>query len=188
MPIKFAYFVFFSYICTEFIFWLSNAIENVLFIFKVMNKNILKLNLCYYLMMVLAVLSAVGAYLLIMHDVVSPVSPYSTLGQVLQYVVIFDALITIPGGLYLFKRACKRLSTMEDKVEQERLYTRYAVWRIVAVSNSMIPAVAAFYLMGAYQSMIWVAAIAAIGWYFTKPSEAKMESELLPEDPNQETY
>lgn len=81
-----------------------------------------------------------------------------------------------------------RLSTLEDKSEQIRLYGRYGVWRIVAVSNGMILGIICFYLMGAYQSMIWAAAISAIGWYFTKPSIAKMESELTPKDPNQETY
>jgi hypothetical protein len=42
--------------------------------------------------------------------------------------------------------------------------------------------------MGAYQSMLWVAAVSAIGWYFTKPSERKMELELQTQDPNQEQY
>jgi hypothetical protein len=36
--------------------------------------------------------------------------------------------------------------------------------------------------------MLWVAAVSAIGWYFTKPSDRKMELELQPKDPNQETY
>jgi hypothetical protein len=38
--------------------------------------------------------------------------------------------------------------------------------------------------MGAYRSMLWVAAIAAIGWYFTKPTEGKMQQELLPPTEN----
>ena len=46
----------------------------------------------------------------------------------------------------------------------------------------------AFYFMGAYRSMLWVAAIAAIAWYFSKPTIGKMEQEMHPNDPNQETY
>jgi hypothetical protein len=52
----------------------------------------------------------------------------------------------------------------------------------------MILGIAAFYLMGAYQSMLWITAVSAIGWYFTKPSEAKLQAELLPKDSNQENY
>jgi hypothetical protein len=36
--------------------------------------------------------------------------------------------------------------------------------------------------------MLWVAAVSAIGWYFTKPSVRKMELELQPAEPNQENY
>ena len=67
-------------------------------------------------------------------------------------------------------------------------YKRAATWRIVLVSNAMIFGIAAFYLMGAYQSMLWIAAVSAIGWYFTKPSEAKLQAELQPKDPQQEQY
>jgi hypothetical protein len=52
----------------------------------------------------------------------------------------------------------------------------------------MVFGIAAFYLMGAYQSMLWITAISAIGWYFTKPTEAKLQAELQPKDPNQEQY
>jgi hypothetical protein len=74
--------------------------------------------------------------------------------------------------------------------EEEKLqgYKKAASLRILLVSNTMVFAIAAFYLMGAYQSMLWVAAVSAIGWYFTKPSERKMELELQPKDPNQEQY
>ena len=67
-------------------------------------------------------------------------------------------------------------------------YKKAAILRILLVSNTMVFAIAAFYLMGAYQSMLWVAAVSAIGWYFTKPSIRKMELELQPNDPNMEKY
>ena len=46
----------------------------------------------------------------------------------------------------------------------------------------------AFYWLGGYRSMLWVAAIAAIAWYFTKPTIGKLEQEMSPKDENQETY
>ncbi len=153
-----------------------------------MSQTIHKLNIYYYGMMALAVVAAVGSYFLIMHEIISPINPYTTLGQVLQYIVIFDALITIPGGLYWFKHQCQKMSQIEDPTIQNKQYGKYAAIRIVLVSNAMILGIIAFYIMGAYQSMIWVAAISAIGWYFTKPSVAKMKIELTPRDPNVETY
>lgn len=154
-----------------------------------MEKNIIKsLNLYYYGVLILTLISGTLAYFLIMKDFVQAIDPMSMLGQVLQYVVIFDALLTIPTGLYLCKRQCVKLAQLTDENAKLMGYKRAATWRIVLVSNAMILGIAAFYLMGAYQSMLWIAAVSAIGWYFTKPSEAKLQAELQPKDPQQEQY
>ena len=151
-------------------------------------KIIRTLNFYYYGMMVLTLLAGTLAYFLIMKDYVQPIDSLSTLGQVIQYVIIFDALLTIPLGLYLCKNQCTKLSVLENEDEKLMGYKQAATLRILLVGNTMVFAIAAFYLMGAYQSMLWVAAVSAIGWYFTKPSERKMQLELQPQDPNQEQY
>jgi hypothetical protein len=151
-------------------------------------KIIRTLNVYYYGIMALTLLAGTLAYFLIMKDYVQPIDSLSTLGQAIQYVVIFDALVTIPLGLYLCKKQCTKLSTLDNEEEKLQGYKKAASLRILLVSNTMVFAIAAFYLMGAYQSMLWVAAVSAIGWYFTKPSERKMELELQPKDPNQEQY
>ena len=154
-----------------------------------MEKNIIKsLNLYYYGVLILTLLSGSIAYFLIMKDHVVPIDPMTTLGQVLQYIVIFDALLTIPAGLYLCKRQCAKLAQLSDENAKYNGYKKAATWRILLVSNTMIWGIAAFYLMGAYQSMLWVTAVSAIGWYFTKPSERKMQLELQPQQPDQENY
>ena len=154
-----------------------------------MEKNIIKsLNLYYYGALILTLISGTLAYFLIMKDLVQPIDPMSRLGQVLQYVIIFDALLTIPTGLYLCKRQCAKLAQLSDENAKFNGYKKAAIWRILLVSNTMIFGIAAFYLMGAYQSMLWITAVSAIGWYFTKPSEAKLQAELQPKDPNQEQY
>jgi hypothetical protein len=142
----------------------------------------------YYGIMALTLLAGTLAYFLIMKDYVQPINSLSTLGQAIQYIVIFDALVTIPLGLYLCKKQCTKLSMLDNCLEKFQGYKKAASLRILLVSNTMVFAIAAFYLMGAYQSMLWVAAVSAIGWYFTKPSERKMELELQPQGPNQETY
>ena len=151
-------------------------------------KIIRTLNVYYYGIMALTLLAGTLAYFLIMKDYVQPIDSLSTLGQAIQYVVIFDALVTIPLGLYLCKKQCTKLSVLDNEEEKLQGYKKAASMRILLVSNTMVLAIAAFYLMGAYQSMLWVAAVSAIGWYFTKPSERKMELELQPKDPNQEQY
>ena len=151
-------------------------------------KIIRTLNVYYYGIMVLTLLAGTLAYFLIMKDYVQPIDSLSTLGQAIQYVVIFDALVTIPLGLYLCKKQCTKLSTLDNEEEKLQGYKKAASMRILLVGNTMVFAIVAFYLMGAYQSMLWVAAVSAIGWYFTKPSERKMELELQPKDPTQEQY
>ena len=151
-------------------------------------KIIRTLNFYYYGMMALTLLAGTLAYFLIMKDYLQPIDSLSTLGQVIQYVIIFDALLTIPLGLYLCKKQCTKLSVLENEEEKLMGYKQAATLRILLVGNTMVFAIAAFYLMGAYQSMLWVAAVSAIGWYFTKPSERKMQLELQPQDPNQEQY
>lgn len=154
-----------------------------------MKKNIIKsLNLYYYGVLILTLISGTLAYFLIMKDFVQAIDPMSTLGQVLQYIIIFDALLTIPTGLYLCKRQCIKLAELTADEQKLAGYKKAATWRILLVSHTMILGIAAFYLMGAYQSMLWITAVSAIGWYFTKPSEAKLQAELLPKDSNQENY
>ena len=151
-------------------------------------KIIRTLNVYYYGIMALTLLAGTLAYFLIMKDYVQHIDSLSALGQAIQYIVIFDALVTIPLGLYLCKKQCTKLSQLDNEEEKKQGYKKAASLRIVLVSNTMVFAIAAFYLMGAYQSMLWVAAVSAIGWYFTKPSERKMELELQPKDPTQEQY
>ena len=159
-----------------------------------MEQKIAKhLNWYYYGMMLLAVVAATLMYLLVVKAVVLPIDPLSTIGKIIQYVIIFDALITIPLGLYGFKRACNRMlkdlspDNLALTEEHYRKYQTYAAWRIVLVSNAMVLGIVAFYLLGCYQSMLWIAAIGAIGWYFTKPTARKIQIELTPQS-NQETY
>ena len=154
-----------------------------------MEKKIIKsLNLYYYGVLILTLISGTSAYFLIMKELVQAIDPMSTSGQVMQYAVIVDALLTIPAGLYLCKRKCTKLAELADEEQKLMGYKRVATLRILLVSNTMVLGIAAFYLMGAYQSMLWITAVSAIGWYFTKPSERKMELELQAKDPNQENY
>lgn len=146
------------------------------------NRDYIKrLNRDYYGILAVAVVAATVMYLLITKNILLAISPLSPLGQAIQYIVIMDALVTIPFGLWWHKRTCKKLMLQEDNEARTRDYVKSARLRIYLVSNAMVLGIVAFYWMGAYQSMIWVAGISAIGWYFTKPTEKKMFMELQPE-------
>ena len=85
----------------------------------------------------------------------------------------------IPFGLYLIK--WKKPKTLEE-------YEQLASIRILVVGGIMLPAILIYFLLGCYRPMIWVAAISAVAWYFTKPTLGKLEQEMKPEDPNMPTY
>ena len=146
-------------------------------------KIVRQLNWVYYCMMILAIIVLTLMYYVRSKymDGAPFVDYLSKKGQIIQYIVIFDALLTIPLGLYLVK--WRKPKTLEH-------YRRLAIWRILLVSNTMILGIIAHYAMGtmAYKSMLWVAAIAAVAWYFTKPTLGKLDKEMTPDDPNVETY
>ena len=144
-----------------------------------MEQVVRKLNWIYYGQMLITLIVLTAMYYAFSKGLYEPLDRMSQTGVIVQYVLLFDALITIPLGLYLIKW---RKPTTEEK------YFKLAAARILMVSNTMPLGIAAYYWMGGYQSMFWVAAISAIAWYFSKPTLAKMDQEMTPPDPNIPTY
>lgn len=144
-----------------------------------MEQVVRKLNWIYYGQMVIALIVLTAMYYAFSKGLYEPIDTLSHNGIVLQYIVIIDALLTIPFGLYLIKLF---------KPQTDQAYFKLAATRILLVSNAMPLGIFAYYIMGCYQSMLWVAAIAAVSWYFTKPTVGKMEQEMKFGDKNEETY
>ena len=143
-------------------------------------KDVIRsLNWIYYGVMVftLIILSFMYYYSTLPNCIV--IDPNSHIGIISQYVVIGMALLFIPGGLYLVKWL---------KPDNLLKYKQAAMYRIVLVGGIMPIAIATFYLLGCYRPMMWVAAMAAVAWFFTKPTLGKLEQEMKPEDPNEEKY
>ena len=144
-----------------------------------MEKVVRKLNWIYYgQMFITCVVWGVMSYAF-SRGLYEPLDVLSKTGVRVQYFIIFDALITIPLGLYLIKYF---------KPQTEKKYFKLAAARTLLVSNAMPLGIIAYYWMAGYKSMLWVAAVAAIAWYFSKPTVGKMEQEMKPQDPNEETY
>lgn len=144
-----------------------------------MEQVVRKLNWIYYGQMIIALIVLTAMYYAFSKGLYEPLDRMSRTGVALQYIIIFDALVTIPLGLYLIKLF---------KPQTENKYFKLAATRILLVSNSMPLGIFAYYAMGCYQSMLWVAAIAAVSWYFTKPTLGKMEQEMKFSDKKEETY
>lgn len=143
------------------------------------NQVVRSLHWIYYIQMIVSLIILTAMYYAFSKGLYEPLDKFSQLGKIVQYIVIFDALITIPFGLYTVKLF---------KPQTLKQYFKIAAIRILLVSNAMPLGIFAFYWLGGYRSMLWVAAIAAIAWYFTKPTIGKLEQEMSPKDENQETY
>ena len=148
-----------------------------------MNKVVRHLNWYYYGVMAVTLIAMTAMYYAARNALYTPLDRNAILGMAVQYFIIFDALITIPIGLYLIKWF--KPTTLEK-------YQKLAVARILLVSNSMPLGIIAYFWMadenGFFMSMFWVAAVSAIGWFFTKPTLAKVDKEMTAQDPNTPTY
>lgn len=146
-----------------------------------MEKKIIKtLNWYYYGVMAFTlIIMGVMYYLTSLPDF-EPVNPMDDLGKMLQYIAIGVTLFAIPFGLYWIKWT--KPKTLEK-------YRDAAAFRIMVVGSTMPMNICFFYLLGGYKSMMWLAAMSAIAWYFTKPTLGKMEQEMNQNNnPDQETY
>lgn len=140
-----------------------------------------KLMWFYYACYVLAVFAATLMWFLVTKEKISAFSPQSAIGNVVQYVVIAYTLLSVPGGLYAFKLKCNRIKRMEDSVKYA-VYYRWAVARICVVGVGITFGIVAFYLLAGYQSMLWCAAISAVGLFFCKPMPRKIQLELMDDE------
>ena len=142
-------------------------------------KIIRTLNWYYYGVMVFTLIILGVMYYLVTRPDFEPVNTMETLGMILQYAAIGMTLIAIPFGLYMIKWL------KPDTLEK---YRELATARILSIGLTMPMNIAFFYLLGCYKPLMWLAAMSAIAWFFTKPTLGKLEAEMKPEDPNEEKY
>ena len=142
-------------------------------------KIIRTLNGYYYGIMVLTLVLLGAMYYLTSQPDFEAMNPNGNPGMILQYVAMFMTLLCIPAGLYMVKFF---------KPETLDKYRSIATGRILIVGWTMPMNIALYYLFGCYKPMMWLAAISAIAWYFTKPTLGKMEQVMTPKDPNAEDY
>lgn len=111
-------------------------------------------------------------------------APDETIGLVFQYGAILYTLAVIPGALYGMKRLCAKIAQIEDEDLKYDTYYSYAHMRMGVIALAVVLSLVAYMLLGTYKPMIGLAAIGAVALVFTKPSAAKTEEELRPQDPD----
>ncbi len=141
-----------------------------------------KLTWYYYGMLALAVAVAGLMTYLGWNQSLPQIDPFATLGQVIQYVVIAIVIITVPGALWLFKRLCNTLKKETDEDIRLERYFKGAMIRILVIGVGISLGILAYYLLGGYQSMLFCAAVSAIGLIFCKPNARNIQLDLLDEE------
>ena len=135
-----------------------------------------KLKVYYYGAMIIAVAVAGLCYYLFPKYGLY-IDPLQTSGIIISYVVITYMLISVAGGLWWFGKMIKPLKKREDQGRYVE-YTRYATIRLCVIGLGLILAIAAFYLLK-QQTMIYCAAISAVGLVFCKPQEGRIQLDLV---------
>ena len=145
-----------------------------------MERIVKKINLAYYLIYALTILSTIIGYI-VTQSRETAVDVKSPLSITLSSIVILYIIISIPAALYLFHKSTKKWIEIEDNFQKLEKYTTGATWRIIIVGFGLVLSVVVFYIIRT-ESMIFCAAISAIALIFCKPTENKMKSELKLEE------
>jgi len=141
-----------------------------------MERIVKKINLAYYLIYTLTILSTIIGYI-VTQSRETAVDVKSPLSITLSSIVILYIIISIPAALYLFHKSTKKWIEIEDNFQKLERYTTGATWRIIIVGFGLVLSVVVFYIIRT-ESMIFCAAITAVALLFCKPTENKMKSEL----------
>lgn len=142
-----------------------------------------KLNFWYYGAFAAAVLAATLGYFclsrgwfVIARQTQANVAVYATL--------ILYVLATTPLVLKFFGRFVARIRLVPDEGERQRRYARLVVARLAVVTLGLAASLFFYYVLQE-NSLLWLAGISAIALYFCKPTRAKVEQDLSPDDDTQ---
>ncbi|MBR1929582.1 MAG: hypothetical protein IJ834_07635 [Paludibacteraceae bacterium] len=143
------------------------------------------LNCYYYGFYLLAIITAIVMWQGVTKEFIPILPKDSTLGLIVQYIVIFYTIISVAGGLYCFKKAIDKVRNTDDKEKQLLTYKAWGIARICVIGFGIALGIATFYWMGGYRSMLWCGAVSTIALYFCKPTLRKMELELATDNTEQ---
>jgi|ERR1035437_2416230 DMSO reductase anchor subunit len=149
-----------------------------------MERIVKKINLSYYLIYTLTILSTIVGYI-ITQTRETTIDVKSPLSITLSSIVIIYIIISIPAALAIFNRNIKKYISIEEDYKKMEKYTSAATWRILAVGFGLVLSVVVFYIIRT-ESMIFCAGISALALIICKPTPGKINSDLKLDEPKED--
>lgn len=103
--------------------------------------------------------------------------PNETADVVIQDIVVWYVLASIPGALYGFKRKMRAVSQLPEEKRSDA-YVKWAIIRMLVIGFGPFLTLPAFYLLNQQTSMLFAAGMSLVALYFCKPTEKKMYMEM----------
>lgn len=143
------------------------------------------LTITYYLSLLCAILATMIGYHLAYHKDIY-FTPESQISINYYTVVLWYVIITFPLSLKLFSVAVKQLKQIPDDGSREHYYKIYGILRLIVITIGLIASIFGIYIFQV-KHLFWVAGICMIGIILCKPTESRINSDLTPLTPTEES-
>lgn len=128
----------------------------------------------YYVMLVLAGISAVIGYNLFLKQGIS-IEDQAVKQGIYTFLLIYT-IITLPLALKLYNIGEKRIKAIEDKALKNKRTLQYGIAKVLVIGLGLVINILFFYLLKE-RSLIYLAGISAIGLYLAKPKKKDFEED-----------
>ncbi len=143
------------------------------------------LTITYYISLLCAIITAMIGYHLTYQKGVY-FTPESQISINYYTIVLWYVIITFPLSLKLFSVAVKRLKQIPDDGSREHYYKIYGVLRLITITIGLIASILGIYIFQV-KHLFWVAGICMIGVILCKPTEKRINTDLTPITPTEES-
>ena len=133
------------------------------------------LTITYYLTLLLTILSAMIGYHLAYHKGIY-FNADSQASTTYYTIILWYVVLTFPLSFKLFSFGIKRLKQIPDDGSREYYYKIYGVLRLAIIT-----------IVFQVKHLFWVAGICMLGLIISKPTEKRINADLTPLTPTEES-
>lgn len=152
-----------------------------------MNEIRFKLNITYYFVLLLAILSAMLGYVLAYRKGIF-IETHESASVIIYSIIIVYALVSIPLSLKLFSNSLKKISLMPNHIDRKKRYITNGIIRLGVLGFGLVCCVLGYYLLQ-QKGLLWISGIFIISLIFCNPSPKHLENDMdkiFPERTNEE--